>query len=51
MLKLTEHEKLWGTLFNLKSPNFKIVLKLGWADPPIIFYYQILRIDGPADCS
>ena len=45
-VRSSEHEKLWR-YSNHKSPNSKDCSEFGSADPPISFYYQILRIGGP----
>ena len=48
MQKSSEHEKLLRYL-NHGSPNLKKKKsEVKSADPPIQFYYEILRIGGPA---
>ena len=46
MLKSSEQEKL-GCHSNYKSPKFQDQTEVNSVDPPIPFYYQILRIGGP----
>ena len=43
MLESSNNEKLWD-YSNYKSPNFKDCSEVRSADPPILFYYLILRI-------
>ena len=45
LLRSSEHEKLWH-YSNYKSPIFLNCSKVSSADPPISFYYQILRLGG-----
>ena len=46
MLKSSEHEKSWR-YSNSISPNFCDCSEIESVDPPISFYYWILRIEGP----
>ena len=46
MLKSSEHEKLWHYSY-YESPNFKDCSEVRSSDPPILFYYKILKIGGP----
>ena len=46
MLKSSEHEKLWHYSY-YESQIFKDCSEVRSADPPILFYYKILRIGGP----